>query len=236
MRNINMRSHLASLVSLVLFLGLVPGALAPSPGAAATIGVPVVTVTQLTHVAGPGYVTDTITIPGPGYTSSGFVATVATGDVVTVHIAAPPGKKFVVHAPTSGAPASFMINMYWLGAGGTVSSEEPHTLTFENLVGTPPSQTYSLVALGDQRQIVEVWKDYVYTASFEFTGILVAITAARVLPPVSLAFNNVQSSSVPSFGAGGSTAGPLIPIMEIVDNSTSAAPRSSWGRIKALYR
>jgi hypothetical protein len=222
-------------VALAALLGLAL-TLAPPVSQAATILVPPLTITKLNHQGFPHGASDTITIPGTGYTSSGFSATIATGDVVVVRIQPPPGKKFVVHPPLDPIGGTFRFNIYWQAAGGTISSQEPHSLIFENLQGVSPIQTYSNVVLGDQREIVLVEKEYRFFAGFEFTAIVVAITEAQSLPPVTQAFGDVKSYTDPSFGASGSTLGPQVPIMEIVDAGVVSTQRASWGRLKALYR
>ena len=207
-----------------LVFGFALGAiLVASPGAAATIVVPSVTVTQLDL----GF----ISIPGPGYTVSGFSAMISTGDVVKVRIQASPGKMFVVHTPSCDlgcdVPSDFYLCVYWNSAPtGTISSEEPHTVTFENLQGPPPIQTWSLTTLGDDRQIVQVWKQYQFTTGFRFTAVDIDITAALPHAPVERSYSNFGAWQIPSFGARD---------MEMVDIATPARP-TSWGKIKALYR
>jgi hypothetical protein len=222
-------------VALAALLGIAP-TLAASSSQAATILVPPLTITKLDHQAFPNGVSDTITIPGTGYTSSGFSATIATGDVVTVRIQPPSGKMFVVHPPTGPSPGQFRFNLFWQAAAGSSSFQEPHSLTFENLHGAAPVEIYSNVVLGDQRHVVLVEKEYRFRVGFDFTAIVVAITEAQSLPTVTRVFVDVQSYTVPSFGASGSTLGPRVPIMEIVDAGVVSTQRASWGRLKALYR
>jgi hypothetical protein len=232
---------------------VVCASLPAAPSAAATVAVPPLVVSALQHQVSaefPGRVTDGVSIPpttcgqgccywltaceGPGYSSNLFDAAISAGDVVTVRIQAPPGKKFVVHAPASGS-AYFWATAYWQSDVSCKGVTEPHTVTFENLVGTPPAETYSLVGTGTQHCIVQVWKSYVYTAAFEFTAFRVDMNIASTDPPVPYKYKNLGSWQDPAFGASGVTANPQAPIMEIVDLPTPAE-RTSWGRLKILYR
>jgi len=226
---------------LVQLIGISIGTIAAgSPSSAATIVVPPVAITALydsSNYGGmPGRVCDSITIPARGSTHSGFSATITTGDVVVVRIQAPAGKKFVVHAPFGATPGVFSFSLYWqTGTVDGISHLDTHAMTFENFHGSPPAETYSLVALGDQLNIVEVWKMFSFSEGFEFTAIEFRVTASSPLPPVALTFFDVASYTMPAFLAVGITPTPTAPIMELVD-APVAARRSSWGTIKALYR
>ena len=211
-----------------IMLGAMLGA---GPGAATTIAVPPVTIYQLDHTnRANGGVTDAITIPGTGYTASLFGATIATGDLVTVRVEAPPGKKFVMHAP-----GQLWFVLYWHAFGGTASSEYPNVVTFENLQGPMPSQNYSFTTLGDQRHIIEVWKNYDVAAPFEFTAARFDITVSLPFPTVDRDYTFFGSFSAPSIGASGMPLTPGAPILEIVDLPTPIRT-ASWAGVKTRYR
>src|SRR5438477_8675029 len=97
---------------------------------AMVFSVPPVTINTLTHQNLGGNVEDFIFIPGPGYTSSGFTSSFATGDVVRVRIQAPAGKMFRVHAPPGGTSMTF--NVHWLCTGGSTSHFNSALVSFEN--------------------------------------------------------------------------------------------------------
>jgi len=238
-------------------IGIALCAILPAaPSRAATIHVPPLIVTSLQHVSTvpgqpAGFVRDAISIPettcgrgccywlteceGTGYTSHLFNATISAGDVVTVRIEAPAGKKFVVHAPAGGSSAYFWASVYWHSGKADYGIVEPHTVTFENLAGTPPSETYSFVGTGTGHGIVMATEDYVYTTAFEFTAFRVDIAVASQEASAPLTYKILGSWSDPSFGASGMAATDHAPIMEIADIATPAE-RTSWGRIKTLYR
>lgn len=217
-----------------LVLGIVILATFDAPAVAvATIVVPPLTIYQLDHVTrADGKASSAITIPGSGYTYGALTAAIATGDVISVRIQAPPGKKFVVRAP-----ATFFVVVYWYStiAGGGSSIEEPHTAAFENLQGAVPGQTYSFVHLGDSRRVIEVQKSYQSAGPFEFTAFAVDITAAKPYETVEREYSKLGSWGAPSIGAVGQPLTPGAPIMEIVDMVTPARP-STFGRLKSLYR
>lgn len=221
-------------VALVLIMALIQVVPVPSP--AATIPVPPLVITQLTHKSYPTGVSDSITIPGTGYTSSGFTATVVTGDLFTIRIEAPAGKKFVVHTPIGPSAGELWFQIYWAAMGDISSTQSPFTIAFENLQGTAPTnETYSFVAVSDQHRVISVAKRYTFTAGFEFTAIEMTLTAAQFVPPVTETFGPVESNWVPSFVALGETIAASAPIMELVDLAVPAE-RTTWGALRSLYR
>src|SRR5262249_27322418 len=134
-----------------------------------------------------------------GYQSAGFSATISTGDVVVVRFQAPPGKEFIVHKPAS-AEGRFEVSSYWwTGASDMSSHLDPHTVKFEGLRGTPPTETYSLVSISDGGSIVNVWKEYAVQGDFEFTALEVDITASHALVAAPRTFSGVYTNSVPSW-------------------------------------
>lgn len=228
------RGSLASLGLAGVILAAPTLCFSTHPSAAATVNVPPVTITQLSHSLSDGHVFDAITIPGPGHTSGGFTAAISAGDVVTIRFQAPAGKKFVVHAPAGVSTEYFFFNTYW-SAGGDVTSVAPHTVAFENFHGIAPTETYSRFALGDNGAFVQAWRDYVVNGPFEFTAIQVNMTASQPLIPMSRTFSDVRSFSEPSWGAS-AWSGPDTSLMEIVDVGVVGTRKSSWGLLKSLYR
>jgi hypothetical protein len=205
-------------------------------GAGSTIVVPTVTISQLTRTQDSDFYRDAVTIPGPGYSSSGFTAAVSTGDVVDIHFEAPPGKMFAMDAPAGVGIQYFFLNAYWQSNADAISfSAYPHTLTFENLQGTMPTQTRSLNAIGDHGNVVVVQDEFTVGGAFTFTGIEITITASQPLGPLSRSYGSVQSYSSPSWGASASLSALNPTLLEIVDIAVPTQ-RTTWGRMKSQYR
>lgn len=204
------------------------------PAHAALITVPPITVTSLTHTVSGNGVLDAIVIPGPGYNSSGFTAAFGTGDVVRVLIQAPPGKMFVVRPGTSAYGGSFHAITYWQCASGGTSHFNPATVTFENLIGYAPTNTYALAVANDI--LVETWFDYTTPATFMFTAFRVDIPVDQPLPALPRTYSDVQSYASWAFGAGATSADPNYRAMEIIDISPTAVRSESWGSLKSRYR
>ncbi len=74
------------------------------------------TVTQLFHKYSSGlsiyYVSDGVTFPGPGYTSSGFGVALNFGDHIITRLEAPMGKEFLVH-DLVGTGVNLDFSTYW---------------------------------------------------------------------------------------------------------------------------
>ncbi len=204
-------------------------------GAGSTIVVPTVTISQLTRTYYSGFYHDAITIPGPGYSSSGFTATITTGDVVDIHYEAPPGKMFVMHAPGGAGTQYFSFSTYWQSGADAGSFTYPYTLTFENFQGTMPTQTYSLNLIGDVGNVVEAWDEFTVGGAFTFTGIEITITASHALSPLSRSYSSVRSFSSPSWGASAPVSGLNPPLLEILDIAVPTQ-HMAWGRMKSQYR
>lgn len=203
---------------------------------AATIFVPPVTITAFEHRGfPPTSASDFIRIPGTGYTNSGFTATIATGDVVVVRIQAPPGKMFFVNGPSDGSLGNFSFNFYWQSGPDIGSGLHANTVTYEHFAGVPPIEVYSLVLIGEARNVVEVWKQYTFRGPFQFSAIEFRITA-RTGPTTTGTFAPVASYQDPAFIIGANTFDPVRPIVEIVDLGPVPTRTTSWGRIKNLYR
>lgn len=221
------RYRCAALAASILSLTLVARS-AP----AAVFEVPPVTINALTHrITFGGHIQDGITIPGPGYTSSGFTTNFATGDVVRVRVQAPPGKMFRVHSPTGGTSMSF--NVHWICINGISSHFNTAVVTFENLNGVAPTNTYQLVLANEI--VVEAWFDYTVPADFEFTAFVADIIVDQPLASTMRTYGDVESYSTQSIFAGAVTTDPSFRAMEIVDIPVPVRA-SSWGRIKSLYR
>ena len=231
-------NHLSSISSrfpAVLLLSLSVVFIA-SASLAATITVPLLNISQLQHSVGLyGGARDGASIPGVGVSTSGFQATINTGDHVVVRVQAPIGKRFFVHAPV-GASASFELSVYWNSPEAqSADTEEPHIVTFVGIHGTEPTQTYSFVTLGTDRTGVEIMKQYTYSRAFDFTAMIFDITATIPYAPVARNYSVIGSWSELAFVAYDRNADPSVHVMEIVDSATPVQA-SSWGRIKALYR
>ena len=203
------------------------------PARAAVVNVPPITITSLSHTFQGGAARDAISIPGPGYLSSGFTASFGTGDVVRVRVQAPPGKKFQVRAPVS-SPGAFNVNVYWPCEGGSVSHFNPAVVAFENFRGIPPTLGYNLAAANEV--LVEAWYDYTTHGNFEFTAFVVDIPVDQALARVSRTYGDVFSWATPSIGASAPTTSPTYKPLEIVNDDTVPSAPASWGRIKSLYR
>jgi hypothetical protein len=217
-------------IAFALFAGL----LGPAVFArAAVVEIPPVTITSLTHRVDGSGVRDDITIPGPGYTSSGFTARFGAGDVVRVRVQAPPGKMFRVHSGPPGATGDFDLSLYWLSQGGSTSHFPTPTVTFEGFLGTAPVNVYALAVANDV--VVETWFQYVTRGDFQFTAFVVDIPIDIALAAQSRTYADVASFTNPAFSADASNVPATYPAMEIVDLPT-AAHASTWGRLKALYR
>jgi hypothetical protein len=191
------------------------------PCMGALVTVPPVTITQIpvTFAGATGSL-----LPGPGYLSSGFTAAISAGDIVAVRFQAPPGKKFVVHKPAT-TQGFFSVGSYWQATADQISHTDPHTVTFWNFQGTPPTETYSYVAISDAGLVVMANKMYSVSGDFEFTAFEIDITASPPLVAVPGTFSDVRSNWAPSFDGS----------MEIVDMAVPAK-NISWGRLKSLYR
>lgn len=225
--------------TLVLGVGL---AAVPIAVGAATINAPTITVTSLDHIPGSccDYHVDYVGFPGAytggSYTGGGaFSATIATGDVITIRIQAPAGKKFSVHLPPAATFIDFSFDLFWLSVGGA-GNLEPNTATFEGLVGPVPQETYSLTSLSAGRTQFEVWKQYTASAPFQFRAIVVRITAASPQATATLNYSVMGSHQGASFEADAITTDPEFKIMEIVDEATTPSRATTWGRMHVLYR
>ena len=207
---------------------------------ASTINIPPVTITQLAHfynIQISNIVYDGISIPGSGYTSSGFTATILQGDVVTIRFQAPPGKKFVVHVPRSLYGEQFYVDTYWISIGDGATYTYPHTVVFENFHGVAPTETYTYVGVSERGRAVLFEKTYDVNGEWEFTAMQVTMQVSRPIPPELNTFSGVQShTSGVDWGILAFTSGENGTLMEIVDSGIVSTARTSWGRLKALYR
>ena len=205
---------------------------------AGTIDVPPVLIFDLSHRYYDGYWMDGITIPGPGYSNSGFTAALTPGDRVRVHLVAPPGKQFVVTAPVTHSDIHFAFDVYWVdfsAPSAILTAPSPHTLEFEGFHGSTPVEIYSLVYIRSSGNWIHAKKDFQVGGPFEFTGILIDIDASSLTSPVTRTFGPVNSNMSYSFCASGAgeTDTRMLEIRELEPVRVSA---SSWGRLKALYR
>jgi hypothetical protein len=181
--------------------------LVSSSAMAATIVVPPIEVQTLTHdfLTGPGFpfpipitiARDSFEI-GSGYTGGDAfsIPSISNGDMATIRIQAPAGKKFVVH----DANAQLGLDFYWQ-AGGDVSSLSGGTATFENLTGSAPLESYSFLAVGNSGNVIKAELQFQSLGLFEFTAIDITIPVQSSPAAGARNFGSVQSNSSPAFYA-----------------------------------
>ena len=229
-------------IGLVVVMLALPGSRIPA-ASAATITVPTVTITQLPHSFDGQIVYDAVSFPtwtggspGTGYTSSGFTAAIANGDVITIRFEAPPGKKFVVHSPAGVYGEKFFLNTFWQAGAGGPAYEAASTMAFENFLGVAPTETYSLFTLSTNGGSVVAEKNYQVNGPFEFTAIQITFTASQQQTVGSQPFSAVCGYSVPGWGTAAPQSAQDVSLMEIVDMGATPAATTTWGRLKSLYR
>ncbi len=118
------------------------------------VAVSPVNVQTLSHVHNhPGAyyrVVDGITIPGAGYASDPFVATIETGDEIRIRVQAPPGKKFVVYRNPAAVQTKIYTYLAWhTGVSDATSDTPTHHAQFENSVGGLPTEVYAFTGVGN---------------------------------------------------------------------------------------
>jgi len=175
---------------------LVSAARVPS-ASAATIVVPPVTITQLSHTVSNGWVYDAVAFPDGSVESNGFIATIATGDTLSIRVQAPPGKKFVVHGGHGqpGAAEELFVDAYWTAGFDLVLRLAPYTLSFVNLNGPAPIVHPDLCAVSDHGLSIYAAFHFSVQGDFEFTTLAIQIIVAPPFTAVPQQYSSVQSQS-----------------------------------------
>ncbi len=233
------RPHHIPIPTSVLALGFVLFTASVLPAPVSAFDVPPVTVTQLYHgfrtSFSTHYISDGVTYPGPGYTSSGFSAVFNYGDHFISLIEAPPGMEFLVH-DLAGTGVDLTFSTYWQSATtGSGNYTDPNTVTFENLVGTAPTETYSLVQSTLDGTNIQAWKSFTIHGDIAFTGVQVDQTLTAGFTGLSQTYGPVASYG-PLFVATVVTTGPDGTVMELANLGAVPTRATTWGRLKALYR
>jgi hypothetical protein len=186
--------------------------------------VPTLTVNSLTHTYsgllpfGP-VARDSFTIGDGNYTGGGAftIPSIANGDTVAFRIQAPAGKKFVVH---NGA-AFFGFSLRWSAASDAVSTTGG-TFAFENLVGVAPTNTYSVLSVGNAGNAIQFQLQFNVNGPFEFTAIdlMTQVQSSPSAGPRS--YGSVLSTTSPAFSASKAGVNQLLMSIE-----PSAVPEAS---------
>ena len=207
----------------------------PSPFAA-TIVVPPVTITQLSHSVGSGWASDGVAFPDASVASDGFSAAIAPGDTVLIRFQAPAGKKFVVHGGHGqpDLPEEFVVQALWSAGGALILQQSPYTLAFANLEGVAPPVKDRVAGIGLGGALLIADFNFRVETDFEFTALDISIIVANSLTPTLRQFSGVQSRVVPSWVTRAPT--PDATLMEIVDLGVVSTKTASWGKLKARYR
>jgi hypothetical protein len=222
-----LRSLLASLFALGIL---------PFNAQADTIHVPPVVITGLHHVAynrdwhpSPSrQFQDAVTFSsGPGeFSGPGFSASIGTGDTVVTRVQAPTGSHFQVYHHPDAEGQVFYLNAYWQAGGDMTSQVSPPNISFQNLVGTPPSITYEGVSFSNSGNVVRVQIQATVTGDFSFCAIEISFEVQHAVSKTLRTYGSVNSSSVPSFGvsAWGSTDLEVRTVMAILPNPPIRVP------------
>jgi len=183
-----------------------------------TVHVPPVVVDTLTHThlfhsvpppAGETITRDMVTFPctGGACNGPGFTATIGQGSTIVLRIEAPAGNKFVV-TRLAGGTQTFASNVHWqTNSGDSTSSTETPTITFENLTGTAPANTYALNVVTDHGETVLSENAFNVTGDFSFTALRLEFTVTQPVSALTRTYNAVDSYSVPSFGTAHTVSG-----------------------------
>ena len=223
----------------------------PHPCGASTVPVPPVQIEHLTHGRGSGasttvmYTQDYVFIPGADCSNvDPITLTYAGGDVIRIRIQAPAGKMFRVQAPATSGTEYFACQVYWWCtagcSGGGFTPYDAGSVTFENLHGVPPTAS-DILRITANAQVVGAGCEYTVSGAFDFTALVFDIQSQWTFPSAARSFGGVSSNFSPAFVASLNepigSANPDTAIMAIVDRAGPVATaRTSWGRVKSLYR
>ncbi len=200
-----------------LAVGAILALVATGAASAVVINIPPVEISALEHqfftdfpFPGQNLIRDAVTFPcaptacsGPGFTAS-----IGTGDTVVARFEAPAGQKFVVTRHPSASLQSFIVRARWgTGVPDGGSNFVTGTVTFENLAGTPPVNTFSQDVLYDNGEQIVVHEDFDVVGDFEFTAVVVEFNVVHALPIIPRTYGSVFSASAPSFGSVAAGAG-----------------------------
>ncbi len=200
--------------------------------------IPAVMISALDHQNMPAFwdffpasISDAVTFPsGPGtFSGPGFSATIGSGDTVVLRFEAPANNKFVVHQPAGASAVTFFVNAFWrTGSGDITSPPNPTpTVTFENLTGIEPTNTYNNCDISDHGNAIIFERYYDSTGEFSFTALRVEFVVPPGLTSAMRTYGAVESFSSPSFGARATFADSPVdqPVMSIV--SANSPPTAS---------
>lgn len=181
------------------------------PALAETIYIPPVIIEGLHHtvlydnfINRDGTVRDAVTFPsGPGtFSGPGFTASIRTGDIVVVRFEAPAGQQFSVTGHPNATSNYFFLSAEWFtGTGDWGSYASPGTVTFENLIGTAPTETWKQFMVSDNGQSLRVDCQFRVSGEFTFKAIEIRLEVTQPLMKQWRVYGGVDSSSAPSFGA-----------------------------------
>lgn len=210
---------------------------------AETIDIPPVEISALDHTTyyesfiGVTYVRDTVTFPsGPGtFSGPGFSAAIGTGDTLIARFEAPAGQKFVITRHPDATSQLFFVNAYWsTGAGDSGSHFVTGAVTFENLVGTAPVNSYSQDGVFNTGQAIKVLERFDIVGDCEFTAIEIEFSVSHTLAKEMRTYGTVYSTSSPSFGTTAYRSGSLAD--QTVMAVMSLAPTTCEEVIQQGYR
>jgi hypothetical protein len=80
------------------------------------------------------------------------------------------------------------------------SNVPPPTISFENLVGTPPTFTYERATFSNNGNVVRVEIQATITGDFAFSAIEISSKVQHSVSAMRRTYGSVNSSSAPSFG------------------------------------
>jgi ligand-binding SRPBCC domain-containing protein len=196
-----------------------------------TVEIPPVEIISLYHnhyydsMLDYGSVSDTVTFPsGPGtFDGPGFTASIGGSDTIVARFEPPEDKKFVITPQPDAVSNTFYFNAAWQTGIGDMGSYYPAgTVTFENLSGSEPNQTFGSYMLTNDGQTVLIEGYFNLTSDCEFTAVEIEFTLSQPTADTSRTYGTVYSYSSPSFGTFSSNNmgdGPLDDqtVMAIVD-------------------
>lgn len=172
--------------------------------------VPPVDISSLTHehTNTPGSppladTVDSVQFPcsGGACNGTGFTASIGTGTTIVIRYEAPAGTRFTVTRAPGGTQSFFAYGKWQTGTGDVTSSFPTATITFENLVGAPPTLGTSLNYISDNGHILLSYNVYTVNGNFSFTALDVQFTVSNALVPASRTYNPVESTVTRSFGS-----------------------------------
>jgi hypothetical protein len=193
--------------ALAVMLALFCGVACTRTATASLIPVAPVTITSLGHnfftdpLSGTT-IQDAVAFPsGMGtFTSSGFSASIATGDTIQMLFQAPAGEHFAITRSAQPISETFFSFAFWQAGGDSASTFVPLTITFQNPSGTAPVATFDNGTVSNAGKVVEEQLQMSVGGDFTFTALQLDFNVTNALLASLQSYGSVKSSSFPSLG------------------------------------